>query len=187
MDEEVSMQLDLVKESMANAIDHLVHSFAKIRAGKANPAMLEDIHVDYYGTLTPLNQVASINTPDPKMIVIQPWEKNMLGPIEKEILKANLGVTPNNDGEIIRLNIPPLTEERRHELVKQVKSEAENTRISIRNTRRDANEELKKMKKDGLSEDAEKKAIEEVQSLTDQYIKKVDSLLDQKETDIMKV
>ncbi|MEA3444778.1 MAG: ribosome recycling factor, partial [Bacteroidota bacterium] len=135
----------------------------------------------------PLNQVANIGTPDPKMIVVQPWEKSMVEPIEKAIMKANIGINPQNNGEIIRLAVPPLTEERRIELVKQVKSEGENTKVSVRNSRRDANDELKKMKNDGLSEDLERDAEAEVQNLTNSFIKKVEELVTEKEKDIMTI
>jgi ribosome recycling factor len=187
MDEEVKMQLDLAKEGMDHSLIHLDGELIKVRAGKANIHMLDGIFVDYYGTNTALNQVANVNTPDPRMIVIQPWEKSMIEPIEKAILKANVGVTPVNDGELIRLNIPPLTEERRRELVKMVKSEGENAKVSIRNTRRDANEEFKQMKKDGLAEDMEKWAEGEVQKLTDSFIKKVDEIVSLKESEIMTI
>ena len=149
--------------------------------------MLDGIFVDYYGANTALSQVANINTPDDRMVVVQPWEKSMIAPIEKAILKANVGVTPVNDGELIRLNVPPLTEERRRDLVKQVKGEGENSKVSVRNIRRDANDELKKMKKDGLDEDVEKTAEAEVQKMTDAFIKKVDELIISKEAEIMTI
>ncbi len=187
MEEEVKMQLELADDSMKNAIDHLKKQLVKIRAGKANVHILDGIMVDYYGTNTPLNQVSNINTPDPKMITIQPWEKSLIEIIDKAIMKANIGITPVNDGEMIRLNIPPLTEERRINLVKQVKSEGENTRISVRSTRRDANEEFKTMKKNGLSEDMEKDAEASIQKLTDKYMKIIDEIVSEKENDIMTV
>ena len=187
MTEEVKFYLDEVKEKMQNAIEHLEHELRTIRAGKADPNILSDIFVDYYGTNTPLNQVSNINTPDARTIAIQPWEKNMIGPIEKAILAANIGLTPVNNGEVIRLNIPPLTEERRRDLVKQVKHEGENAKISIRNSRRDANEEIKKLEKDGLSEDLAKDAMEEIQKITDEFSKRVDEIIEKKEQDIMTV
>jgi len=158
-----------------------------IRAGKATPAILDGIHVDYYGANTPLSQVSNIGTPDAKTIVIQPWDKSMLGVIEKAILYANIGLTPMNNGEIIRLNIPPLTEERRKEIVKQVKALGENTKISVRNARREANDELKKMLKTGLPEDIEIESQERVQYLTDDFIKKTDVVVAGKEKEIMTV
>lgn len=172
---------------MQKALDHLDRELGKIRAGKANPKMLEGIMVEYYGTMTPLQQVASVNTPDPRTIAVQPWEKGMIGPIEKAIMNANLGLNPDNNGDIVRINVPPLTEERRQSLVKQVKKEGEDARISIRNARRDANDDLKKLKKDGLPEDLEKDAEDQVQKLTDQFVKNVDDMLSKKEKDIMTV
>lgn len=187
MNEEVQLCIDDAKEKMANAIDHLDNELVKIRAGKANPAILSGIKVDYYGNPTPLNQVSNVTTPDAKTIAIQPWEKAIISEIEKAIMAANLGITPANNGETIRINIPPLTEERRRDLTKQVKNEGEHAKVSIRNARRDANEYLKKMKKDGLSEDLEKDAEAEVQKLTDSYIEQVDKLIEVKEKDIMTV
>jgi len=187
MYEEIKMQLELTEESMQNSIEHLKNELLKIRAGKANIHMLDGIFVDYYGTNTPLNQVSNINTPDPKMVVVQPWEKAMIEPIEKAIMKANIGINPMNDGELIRLQIPPLTEERRLSLVKQVKTEGENSKISIRNARRDSNEEFKNMKKEGLSEDLEKDAEASVQELTNKYIRIIDEIIAEKEKDIMTI
>ncbi len=172
---------------MASAIDHLQKTLLKIRAGKANPSMLNDISVDYYGVNTPLNQVANVGTSDARTIVIQPWEKQMINPIEKAIMAANLGFNPENNGELIRINIPMLTEERRSVLVKQVKAEGEDTKVSIRSSRRDANDELKKMQKDGLSEDVEKRSEDKVQKLTEKYYAKVEELIDAKEKDIMTI
>jgi ribosome recycling factor len=175
------------KEQLDNAIAHLEKELAKIRAGKASPSMLAGVKVDYYGNPTPLEQISAINTPDAKQIVVQPWEKNMLAAIEKALLAANLGFTPQNTGEIIRISLPPLTEERRKELAKICKTEVENSKVVIRNTRRDANEEIKKMTKDGLSEDAGKKAEKDIQDQTDNYIKKTDSIFAVKEKEIMTV
>jgi len=187
MNEEVKMVYDMAKESMEKAIEHLDNELNRIRAGKANIHILDGIVVDYYGAMTPLNQVSNISTPDAKTIAIQPWEKSMIDPIEKSILQANIGITPINNGDIIRLNIPPLTEERRVSLVKQVKSEGENARVSIRNSRRDANEEYKQLLKQGLSEDDKKRAEDNIQEITDEYSKKVDSIVDAKEEDIMTI
>ncbi|MFP4366273.1 MAG: ribosome recycling factor [Bacteroidales bacterium] len=187
MEEDVQLILDIVEEKMEKAILYLHEELSKLRAGKASPRMLEGIQVDYYGTSTPLSQVSNINTPDPRTITVQPWEKNMLGPIEKAIQQANLGFNPVNNGEILRIVVPALTEERRRILVKQVKAEGENARVSIRNARRDANDELKKMQKEGLPEDVVKRAELEVQKLTDSYSKKIDELLDKKEEDIMTI
>ncbi len=187
MEEEVQLYIDDASERMEKAIEHLHNELVRLRAGKANPHLLDGITVDYYGTNTPLNQVSNINTPDPKTIAVQPWEKNMLEPIEKAIMNANIGITPINNGELIRLNIPPLTEERRKQLVKQVKNEGENAKISIRNARRDSNEEIKKLQKDGLPEDAAKRAEEKIQKLTDDYSNKITEIMEKKEQDIMTI
>jgi len=187
MEDEAIFCVDMTREKMDKAIFHLEDELVRIRAGKATPNILDGITVDYYGAVTPLSQVSNIGTPDAKTILVQPWEKNLLGPIEKAILYANIGITPMNNGEVIRLNIPPLTEERRRNLVKQVKTIGETTKVSIRNARRDANEELKKLQKEGLPEDVEKETQEKVQKLTDDYIKKVDLIVAGKEKDIMTV
>lgn len=187
MEEEVQLYIDDTREKMEKAIAHLESELLKIRAGKANPHILEGIYVDYYGVNTPLNQVSNISTPDAKTIAIQPWEKAMIEPIEKAILQANIGITPINNGELIRLNIPPLTEERRKELVKQVKSMGENTKVSIRTTRREGNDEIKNLQKEGLAEDIAKDAEEEIQQLTNTYSQKVDEIVDSKEKDIMTI
>jgi ribosome recycling factor len=187
MEEEAQFCVEMAQEKMDKAIRHLEDELIHVRAGKATPAILDGITVDYYGAVTPLAQVSSIGTPDAKTIIVQPWEKPMLGIIEKAILYANIGITPTNNGEIIRLNIPPLTEERRKNLVKQVKSLGENTKISIRNARRDANEELKKLLKNGLPEDIEKESFDEVQAMTDECIRKADLVVAGKEKDIMTV
>jgi ribosome recycling factor len=187
MEEDIQLQLEITEEMMTKAVQHLEDELIRIRAGKATPNILDGITVDYYGSVTPLNQVSNINTPDAKTIVIQPWEKAMVEPIEKAILAANIGLTPVNNGEMIHINIPPLTEERRLNLVKQIRNLGENTRVSIRNARREGNDALKQMKKDGLSEDMEKDAEANVQKLTDDYIKKVDELIEAKEVDIMTV
>ncbi len=187
MEEEARFSVDMAKEKMEKAIRHLEDELIHVRAGKATPAILDGISVDYYGAITPLAQVSNIGTPDARTVVVQPWDKNMLQVIEKAILYANIGLTPMNNGEIIRLNIPPLTEERRKSLVKQVKTMGENTKVSVRNARRDANDELKKMLKSGLAEDLEKELAEEVQKDTDSYIAKVDVIVAAKEKDIMTV
>jgi len=187
MNELISLQLDDSTEQMNKAVAFTELELTKIRAGKAMPSMLDGIHVDYYGTPTPLSQVSNINTPDARTLVVQPWEKTMLAPIEKAILDANIGLTPQNDGNIIRLNIPPLTEERRRDLVRKVKDEAEKGRVAVRNIRKEANDTIKKLKADGVSEDEIKAGEAEVQKLTDKYIAKVDQLADAKEKDIMTV
>lgn len=187
MNEELELVYEMAKEKMDKALSHLDAELNRIRAGKANVHILDGVTVDYYGNLTPLNQVSNVSTPDAKTIAIQPWEKNMIDPIEKAILAANIGITPINNGETIRLGIPPLTEERRIDLVKQVKNEGENAKVSIRNARRDANDEFKSMQKDGLSEDNAKRAEENIQEMTKDYSSKVEKLLEAKEEDIMTI
>jgi len=187
MSELIKKQVTETKALMDKAIDHCENELQKIRAGKASPAMLDDVYVDYYGTSTPLSQIGNVNTPDARTIVVQPWEKNMLGPIEKAIMEANLGLNPQNDGVIIRLNVPPLTEERRRDLVKKAKAEAETGKIAIRNLRKDANEKIRKLKAEGVSEDEMKTGEAEIQKLTDAYIIKVDQHSEAKEKDIMTV
>jgi len=185
--EEIDFILDSAKESMDGSIAHLEKEFLNIRAGKATPAMLGGVFVDYYGSQTPLSQVANISVPDARTITIQPWEKAMLHPIEKAIMIANLGFNPMNNGDNIIINVPALTEERRRDLAKQAKGEAEDAKIGVRNVRKDANTDIKKLEKDGVSEDACKGAEESVQELTNSYIKKIDDLLVVKEAEIMKV
>ena len=175
------------EEKMEDAIVFLDEELARIRAGKANPKILDGVKVPYYGNTVPLSNVASISTPDAKTLLITPWEKPMIKEIERAIINSNIGMTPENNGEIIRLNIPPLTEERRKNLAKQAKQEAENAKISVRNARRDAIELLKKSIKDGVSEDVEKDAEIDVQKTHDRYIKKVDDLFVAKEKEIMTV
>ena len=187
MDDLVNLVIDDTRSKMAKSIEHLENELLKIRAGKANPHILDGILVIYYGVQTPLNQVSNISTPDARTIMIQPWEKSMIEPIEKAIMQANLGFNPVNNGELVRIIIPALTEERRIVLVKQVKTEGENTKIGVRNIRREANEEFKEMKKDGLPEDDEKNAQAEVQKLTDEFTEMVDKLIDAKELDIMTI
>ena len=184
MDEEVKFVLDSAKESMDGSIAHLEKAFIKIRAGKASPIMLSSVMVDYYGSQTPLSQVSNINTPDARTISVQPWEKSLIGEIETAIMNANLGFNPMNNGETVIISVPPLTEERRVQLVKQAKDEAEDAKVSIRSARQEANKELKSLE---ISEDLLKNAEVDVQELTDTYIKKVDSLLSVKEGEIMKV
>ncbi len=187
MNEEVQLIFEMTREHMDKTIEHLDNELMRIRAGKANVHILDGIMVEYYGTPTPLSQVSNISTPDAKTIMIQPWEKTMIVPIEKALMNSNVGITPANNGEVIRLAIPQLTEERRRDLVKQVKNEGENARISIRNSRRDANDEYKQMQKDGLSEDEAKSAEDTIQKLTDEYTEKVDKIVDSKEKDIMTI
>jgi len=175
------------EDQMKKAIDHLEVVLVKIRAGKANPQMVDGITVDYYGSPMPLNQVANISVMDARTLSIQPWEKNMLQPIEKAIIAANIGIHPQNDGNIIRLFLPPLTEERRKDLVKKCHGEGEHSKVSIRNIRRDAIEHIKKLQKNGLSEDATKDAEANVQGLTDKFITTVDKHLSLKEKEIMVV
>lgn len=185
--EELQMILDDTREQMEKAIDHLENELSKIRAGKASPDMLSGVMVDYYGVKTPINQTASINSQDAKTLVIKPFDKSMLQEIEKGILGANIGVTPQNDGDFIRIVLPPLTEERRKELVKSVNRHGEETRVSVRNIRRDAMHQVKDLLKEGLSEDLEKDAEQDIQKMTDDYTDKVNRHLTKKEEEIMKV
>lgn len=183
--EEIDIIFDSAQEQMQASIKHLEKELIKIRAGRANPAMLEGIRVDYYGSPTPLNQVANVNTPDARTLAVQPWEKPMIPEIEKAIMNSNLGLNPQNNGEMIMINIPPLTEERRKDLVKRAKAEAEEARIGIRSARKEANDEIKKL--DGVSEDLIKDAEERVQELTNKYTNRVDKVLEKKESEIMTV
>jgi ribosome recycling factor len=185
--EEIEFILDSTKESMTGSIAHLEKEFLNIRAGKATPQMLGGVFVDYYGSQTPLSQVANINVADARTITVTPWERNMLHPIEKAIMVANIGFNPMNNGDNIIINVPALTEERRRDLVKQAKAEAEDAKIGIRNARKDANNDIKKLEKDGTSEDLCKSAEDDVQKLTDSFIKKVEEHLVVKEAEIMKV
>ena len=187
MEEEVQFILDVCKEKMGAAVKHLENELVHIRAGKASPRMLDGVMVDYYGSMTPLNQVSNLNTPDARTIAVQPWEKTMIVPIEKAIRNANLGFNPENNGEIIRINVPPLTEERRKTLTKQVGQEGENAKVSIRNARKEANDSLKKLLKDGLSEDLEKDAEGDVQELTNNFSKEVDKHLGEKNKEILTI
>lgn len=183
--EDINFIIDTTKEAMDKAISHLEKQFSNIRAGKASPAMLGSVMVDYYGSQTPLSQVANVNTPDGRTITVQPWEKTMLQEIEKAIMVANLGFNPMNNGESIIINVPPLTEERRKDLAKQAKSEAEDAKVGVRNARKDANNDLKKL--DDISEDVLKNSEVDVQELTNKYVKKIDDLFASKEKEIMTV
>jgi len=187
MNEEVELIIEETTDRMQKALEHLEHELAHLRAGRATPALLDGITVDYYGVNSPLSQVSNINTPDPKTILIQPWEKNILGSVEKAIMAANIGLTPINNGEVIRISIPPLTEERRHQLVKQVRNEGETAKVSLRIARKWANDEFKRMLKEGLPEDLEKDAEEEVQTLVHNFTTRVDKVMAQKEKEVMTV
>ncbi len=187
MQEEVDFILEHTEEKMKAAIAHLEKELLHVRAGKASPAMLDGVTVEYYGSLTPLNQIANISTPDARTVAIQPWEKGLIPVIEKAIMNANLGFNPDNNGEIIRINVPVLTEERRRMLVKQAQQEGENAKVSIRTVRKDSNEILKKLQKEGLSEDLEKDAEAEVQRLTNEFGITVENLVKAKEKDIMTI
>ena len=187
MTDDAILVLEEAEEYMQHSLSHLEHEFSKIRAGKASPVMLQGVKVEFYGVMTPIEQTANINTPDPRQIIVQPFDKSTIHNIEKAILNANLGFNPSNEGEIIRINVPPLTEERRLKLVKQAKHVTEDTKVGVRNARRKANDELKKLEKDGLAEDDAKYTSDEVQKLTDKYIEKIDALLELKEKDILTV
>lgn len=175
------------EQKMENSLSFLDESLSHIRAGKANPKILDGIKVEYYGSLVPLTNVASVTTPDAKTIIVQPWEKQLMKDIEKAIMNSEVGITPENNGEVIRLGIPPLTEERRKTLVKQARQEGEDAKISVRNTRRDANDQLKKAIKEGLPEDIEKDAENEIQKSHDKYIRRIEELIAHKEKEIMTV
>lgn len=185
---EINDVLNSSEEAMMKAVDHARIDLSKIRTGRASTGMLDSVMVDYYGAPTPLSQVANISTPDASMILVQPWEKTMVGPVERAIMAANLGLTPNNDGSVIRLSVPPLTEERRREIAKQAKHIVEESRVGVRNARRDAMERLKKAEKEAhLSEDLRRGAEDSVQKLTDKYIAEIDHLFEAKEKEIMTV
>lgn len=187
MSDELNIIKGQAEEAMVKAIDHLEAELIKVRAGKANPNLVDGLVVDYYGTPTPISQVGNITVADARTLAIQPWEKNMLQPIERAIIAANIGITPQNDGMIIRLFMPPLTEERRKELVKRAQGEGEHSKVAIRNIRRDAIEKIKKLQKNGLSEDVCKDGEKNVQDLTDKFIALVDKHLGAKEKEIMTV
>jgi len=184
MNEEIEFIIDTAKEQMQNAIEHLTKELRSIRAGKATPSMLANVMVDYYGSQTPLSQVANVNSTDARTLTVQPWEKNMLQTIEKAIQIANLGFNPMNNGDVIMINVPPLTEERRKDLAKQAKAEAEHSKVGIRNARKEANNEIKKS---DASDDLKKVSEDEVQKLTDSYVKQTDELFVAKEKEIMTV
>lgn len=184
MNEEITFIIDSTKEQMENAVEHLKKELANIRAGKASPAMLRSVMVDYYGSQTPLSQVANINTPDARTITIQPWEKNMLQEIERGIMVANIGFNPMNNGESVIINVPALTEERRRELAKQAKAEVEHDKVSVRNARKDANNDLKKL---DVSDDLKDNTEADIQELTNKYIQIIDELYAEKEKEIMTV
>ncbi|WP_339652996.1 ribosome recycling factor [uncultured Salegentibacter sp.] len=184
MEDEIEFIIDTAKENMDKAIEHLKKQLQNIRAGKANPAMLGSVMVEYYGAQTPLQQVANVNTPDARTISIQPFEKSLIKDIEKGIMQANLGFNPMNNGESVIINVPPLTEERRKQLTKQAKAEAEDAKIGVRNDRKSANNELKKL---DISEDLLRDAENEVQELTDAHISRIDSILENKEKEIMTI
>jgi ribosome recycling factor len=185
--EEVNLYLEEAQEMMEKALDHLQKELSKITTGKASPALVNGLQVSYYGTPTPMGQIANISTSDSRTIVIQPWEKSSLGPIERAIFEANIGITPMNDGEVVRLSIPPLTGERRKELVKRAKILSEDSKVGVRAARRDAMEGIKKAVKDGFSEDLGKRSEEEVQDMTNKFIAKIDQVVELKEKDIMTV
>jgi len=185
MTEELTMIYDELKSSNEKSLTHLDSELAKIRAGKATPSMLHSVMVDYYGSPTPIQQVANISTMDARTITVQPWEKAMLGEIAKGIINSNLGFAPQNNGEVLLISVPPLTEERRRELVKKAKAEGEHAKVAIRNNRKDALDMVKALKNDGLSEDQVKDSEGVVQTITDGYIKKIDDLIDLKDKDIM--
>jgi ribosome recycling factor len=187
MNEDAQFLIDEMKESMLHAIIHLEKELVKIRAGKASPQMLEGIKVDYYGIPTPLENIATINTPDARQIMVQPYEKNFLIPIDKAILAANLGFNPQNNGEILRITVPALTEERRRDMVKKARQEAENAKVIVRGNRRNAIDECKKLEKDGLPEDEVMVLEKDIQNITDQFIGRIDKILDVKEKDIMTI
>ena len=187
MSDEIKFCIDETKQQMEKAVSHLEAELAKIRAGKASPQMLDGVMVDYYGTKTPLYQVSNVNTTDARTIVVQPWEKSMLQPIEKAIQAANLGLNPQNDGTIVRINVPPLTEERRKELVKKTKAEAEHGKVTIRNLRKEANEMIKSLVSDGLPEDEGKEGETKIQQLTDTYGLKIDKHIETTEKEIMTI
>ncbi len=185
--EEIEIYLESAQETMDGALKHLVIELGKIRAGKASPQMLDGIQVDYYGSPSPLQNVASVNTPDARTLAIKPFEKRLIPDIEKAIRNSNVGLSPSNDGEIIRLSVPPLTEERRQELVKRVKQEVETAKINVRNVRQDANNSIRKLTKEGVSEDMVKIGEDRVQKLTDEHTDKIDKIFEAKEKDIMEV
>jgi len=187
MENDIKNIIDSTQERMNKSLQHLMGELQKVRAGKASPSMLDGLTVEYYGSPTPINQVANVMAADARTITIQPWEKSMISAIEKAIMMANIGITPQNDGEIIRLFLPPLTEERRKELVKKVNAEGETAKINVRNIRRDGIEAIKKLQKDGLSEDEAKSNETKIQGITDKFISNIDEVLKEKEKEIMTI
>ena len=187
MTEESQLVLQETEDQMTKAIQHLEKELHKLRTGKASPQMLEGIRINYYGVMTPIEQTANINTPDARQIIIQPWDKSILSDIDKAIQAANIGLNPKNEGEVLRINVPPLTEERRRDLVKRAKAEAESAKVAVRNIRRTSNEMAKDLEKEGVSEDEVKSLQEEIQELTNKFIADVDKIVVQKEKDIMTV
>ena len=187
MNEEVQMVLDILRERMEDALAHLDKELVHIRAGKASPRMLDTVMVNYYGSMVPISQVSNITTPDARTIVVQPWEKPMIHPIEKAIINSNLGFNPDNNGEIIRINVPAPTEQRRKEMVKIVNKEGEIAKVSLRSARKDANDNLKKLLKEGLSEDDEKDAENEVQDMITDFSKKIDKMLEEKNVEVLTI
>lgn len=187
MTEESQLVLQETEDQMTKAIQHLEKELHKLRTGKASPQMLEGIRINYYGVMTPIEQAANINTPDARQIIVQPWDKSILSDIDKAIQAANIGLNPKNEGEVLRIQVPPLTEERRRDLVKRAKTEAENAKVAIRNIRRASNDLAKSLEKEGVSEDEVKALQEEIQKLTDRYIADTDKIVVQKEKDIMTV
>lgn len=187
MTEDLQLIYEEFKSSNYKSISHLENELQKIRAGKASPSMLQSVMVEYYGNPTPLTQLSNVSTPDPRTITVQPWEKNILNDIMKGILYANLGLTPQNNGELIIINVPPTTEERRKEMVKKAKEYGEHAKVGVRNNRKDALDMIKSLKNDGLSEDMIKDAEEEVQQITNRFIKKIDEVIELKEKDIMTI
>lgn len=187
MEEEISFYIEDAEASMKKAVTHTLNEFSKIRAGKANPVMLKGMMVEYYGSMSPLDQIANVSAPDARTLMVKPWEKGTLNDIERAIINSDLGLNPQNDGETIRMNVPVLTEERRRDLVKQSKAEAENGKVSIRNIRKETNAELKKLQKDGASEDNIKDAESTIQELTNQYSKNIDEIFAKKDAEIMTI
>lgn len=185
--EECQMVYDDVQENMEKSISHLEKQFQKIRAGKASPEMVSGVVVDFYGVMTPINQTSNITSPDPRQIIVQPWDKSQIHSIEKAIINANLGLNPKNEGEVLRITVPVITEERRRDLVKQAKVESEDSKIGIRNSRRAGNDEAKQLEKEGIPEDDVKKLQDDIQKLTNEFIDKVDKLFDSKDKDIMTI
>ena len=187
MEEEIDFILDSLKESMQKSMEHLDKELTKIRAGKANPSMVGSVMVDYYGSMTPITQVANIGSLDGRTLTVQPWEKGILGEVNRGIINSNLGLTPQDNGEMLIINVPPLTEERRKQMTKYAKAEGEHAKVAIRNHRKDAMDYIKELKNEGLSEDDTKRAEDEIQQLTNEFVERVDKHIEAKEKDIMTV